>query len=93
MSKKELKKAKKEEKKAAKKAKKEADKKREREIEEAIRKERERVKEVDKLMATDERKRKYNSMAAVSEPSEAELEAFKRTRVNRADPMANFLSK
>jgi len=93
MSKKELKKAKKEEKKAAKKAKKEADKKREQEIEEAIRKERERVKEVDKLMATDERKRKYNSMAAVSEPSEAELEAFKRTRVNRADPMANFLSK
>ena len=60
MSKKELKKAKKvcsidifkgsyllkEEKKAAKKAKKEADKKREQEIEEAIRKERERVKEV-----------------------------------------------
>jgi len=93
LSKKELKKAKKEENKAAKKAKKEADKKREQEIEEAIRKERERVKEVDKLMATDERKRKYNSMAAVSEPSEAELEAFKRTRVNRADPMAGFLSK
>lgn len=45
------------------------------------------------MMATDERKRKYNSMAAVSEPSEAELEAFKRTRVNRADPMAGFLSK
>ena len=41
----------------------------------------------------DERKRKYNSMAAVNEPTEAELEAWKRKRVNHSDPMAAFLSK
>ena len=88
MSKKEKKKLKK----AAKKAKKEAAKKKEQEIEKAIEKEKERIKEVDKFLNTDERKRKYNSMQSVSEPTEAELEAYKRTRVNRADPMAGFLS-
>lgn len=93
MSKKELKKAKKAAKKAAKKKKREEDEKRETEINEAIRKERERVKEVNKLMAVDERKRKYNSMNTITEPTDAELEAFKRTRVNRSDPMATFLSK
>ena len=45
------------------------------------------------MMATDERKRKYNSMAAVTEPTEAELEAWKRKRVNTADPMAFMLNK
>ena len=49
--------------------------------------------EVDAMMATDERKRKYNSMAAVVEPTEAELEAWKRKRVNTADPMAFMLNK
>ena len=53
----------------------------------------ERIRQVNKDLATDERKRKYNSMHATSTPTEAELEAFKRTRVNNADPMAQFLSK
>lgn len=45
------------------------------------------------MMNTDERKRKYNSMTAVHEPTEAEIEAWKRKKVNTADPMAAFLSK
>merc|ERR1711892_637380 len=67
--------------------------KKEADINEAMRKEEQRIKEVDAMMATDERKRKYNSMAAVTEPTEAELEAWKRKRVNTADPMAFMLNK
>ena len=51
------------------------------------------IKDVDRETKTDERKRKYNSMQSVTEPTEAEIEAYKRTRVNQADPMAQFLSK
>jgi hypothetical protein len=93
MNKKELKKHLKAEKKAARKAAKDEIKKKEQEIEMAVQKERERILNIDTLMKTDERKRKYNSMNAVTEPTDAELEAFKRTRVNHADPMGHFLSK
>lgn len=39
----------------------------------------------------DERKRKYNCMYEVAEPTEEEIEAFQRTKKNFDDPMANFL--
>jgi len=89
MSKKEKKKLKKEKKRE----KREEAKKKEQEIEKAVQAEQERIRQVNKEMSTDERKRKYNSMHATSTPTQAELEAFKRTRVNTADPMAQFLSK
>ena len=56
----------------------------------AIEKEKARVKEVDRILALDERKRPYNSMADVLEPTEEEMEAFKRTRLHPDDPMAQF---
>ena len=49
------------------------------------------MKQVDKLLALDERKRPYNSMCHVAEPTEEELEAFRRTQKNFDDPMAHFL--
>merc|ERR1711953_1443254 len=93
LTKKERKKLEKAERKKQRREAKEEKKKKEAEIEEAIRKEDERIKQVDAMMNTDERKRKYNSMAAVNEPTEAEIEAWKRKKVNTADPMAAFLSK
>jgi len=93
LSKKERKKLEKAERKKLRREAKEEKEKKEAEIEEAIRKEEERIKQVDAMMNTDERKRKYNSMAACNEPTEAEIEAWKRKKVNTADPMAAFLSK
>lgn len=88
------KRAEKDAKKAARKAAKEEAAKKEEDIAKAVEAEKERLRNVDKMeKAGDERKRKYNSMQAVTEPTEAELEAYKRTRVNRADPMSQFLSK
>ena len=51
-----------------------------------------RVKQVDKYLAMDERKRPYNSMFNVTEPTEAEVEAFRRKRVCTDDPMARFMA-
>ncbi len=58
----------------------------------AIEKERARVREVDKMMTLDERKRPYNSMYTDVEPTEEEMEAFRRKKVRSDDPMAAFLS-
>lgn len=94
LSKKEKKKAKKDAKKAARKAAKAEIAQKEEDIQTAIIAEKERIKNVNEMMAKgDERKRKYNSMHSVSQPTDAELEAFKRTKVNTADPMAQFLTK
>jgi len=38
----------------------------------------------------DERKRKYNSMRSVKEPTEEEMETYRKSRPNWEDPMANF---
>jgi len=43
------------------------------------------------LMSLDERKRPYNSMIDTSEPTEEEMEAYKRRQKLSDDPMSNFL--
>lgn len=50
-------------------------------------------REVDKLMAMDERKRPYNSMKADSGsfPTEEEMEAYRLKRRRQEDPMADLL--
>lgn len=63
----------------------------EKRIKELMKKESERVKNVDRLMKMDERKRPYNSMAQVSEPTEEEMEVYFKKKRNPDDPMANFL--
>ena len=55
-------------------------------------KEARRVKEVDRLLSLDERKRPYNSMFDVVEPTEEEMEAYTRKKLREDDPMAKFLS-
>jgi pre-mRNA-processing factor SLU7 len=48
---------------------------------------------VEQLMKLDERKRPYNSMFDVKEPTEEEKEAFMIKRPREDDPMMQFLSK
>lgn len=43
------------------------------------------------FMSVDERKRPFNSMVGVSEPSEEEMEAYRRRMKLTEDPMSNFL--
>ncbi|XP_039258362.2 pre-mRNA-splicing factor SLU7-like [Styela clava] len=69
----------------------EAEKDKERAIKKAIKIEKSRQKEVDELMRLDERKRPYNSMVEVQEPTQEELEAYHRTKKNMEDPMAKFI--
>eukprot|EP00117_Sycon_ciliatum_P035396 scpid64879/ scgid26844/ Pre-mRNA-splicing factor SLU7 len=59
----------------------------------AIKDEKLRRMEVERVMGMDERKRPYNSMHADSgkQPTEEEIEAFHRTKVHADDPMANFI--
>ncbi|KAL4705492.1 hypothetical protein ACJJTC_017352 [Scirpophaga incertulas] len=45
----------------------------------------------DYLLSVDERKRPYNSMVEVKEPTEEEMEAFMMKRRRDEDPMAQFL--
>ena len=56
-----------------------------------MKKEDERIKEVDRLMALDERKRPYNSMCDSKAPTEEELEAYRRRQKHFDDPMAQFM--
>lgn len=64
-----------------------------RKVKEAQRKEKARVREVDRIMEMDERKRPYNSMKAndVSEPTPEEMEAYKIQQKDRDDPMFGVL--
>lgn len=62
-----------------------------RRLQKAVRQEEERLRKVDKLLAMDERKRPYNSMAPVHEPTELELEAYHMKRKRDEDPMAAFM--
>ena len=44
------------------------------------------------FMSMDERKRPFNSMVNVSEPSEEEMEAYRRRMQLAEDPMSKFLT-
>ncbi|CAD1478703.1 unnamed protein product [Heterotrigona itama] len=59
----------------------------------ALQKEEERQKEAEKLLQMSERKRPYNSMYEVKEPTMDEIEAFQMKRQREDDPMAEFLNK
>uniref|UniRef100_W5MSX8 Pre-mRNA-splicing factor SLU7 n=2 Tax=Lepisosteus oculatus TaxID=7918 RepID=W5MSX8_LEPOC len=52
-----------------------------------------RLKQVDELLQLDERKRPYNSLKEVREPTEEEMEAFRMKRYRPDDPMASFLGQ
>ena len=54
-----------------------------------MRKEDERIREVDKMLSLDERKRKYNSMYDDVAPTEEEIEAFRRKQKRFDDPMSH----
>lgn len=58
----------------------------------ALEAEDERNKEFEETMATDERKRKYNSMYEAKEPTEEEMEAYKMKRFREEDPMSQFMT-
>ncbi|XP_048884881.1 pre-mRNA-splicing factor SLU7 [Brienomyrus brachyistius] len=59
----------------------------------ALTAEEQRLKQVDKLMQVDERRRPYNSLQEVKEPTEEEMEAFRMKRSRPDDPMASFLGQ
>ncbi len=58
----------------------------------ALRHEEQRDKEMDEVLATDERKRPYHSMRAEEGrvPTEEEMEAYRLKRRRQDDPMAAF---
>ena len=57
------------------------------------RKEKQRQRNVDRIMQMDERKRPYNSMNAndVSEPTPEQMEAYLLDQKKKQDPMARYL--
>jgi pre-mRNA-processing factor SLU7 len=57
---------------------------------EALQAEEKRLRQVDRLMSLDERKRPYNSMVESKAPNEEELEAYYMKRKRDEDPMAFF---
>lgn len=59
----------------------------------ALNAEEQRLKQVAELMQVDERKRPYNSLMEVREPTEEEMEAFRMKRYRADDPMASFLGQ
>ncbi|XP_031842614.1 pre-mRNA-splicing factor Slu7 [Nomia melanderi] len=79
----------KERKQKEKKAKKEVEDK----LQQALQKEKDSQKRAERLLEVDERKRPYNSMYEVQEPSAEEIEAFQMKRQRENDPMAEFLNK
>lgn len=60
-------------------------------LKKALDKEEERLKEVDRVMNMDERKRPYNSMYEVSKPTDEEIEAYHMKKRREDDPMSNFV--
>lgn len=59
----------------------------------AMLREEKRLREVEKQMQMDERKRPYNVMYDGKGPSEEDIEAFKRKRMRDEDPMAKWMGK
>ncbi|KAI5747955.1 hypothetical protein M8J77_020385 [Diaphorina citri] len=74
--------------KKSKKKKKEKEKSAEEKMKEALKKEEEEQREADRLLRMDERKRSYNSMISVKEPTMEEREAYLMKRARPEDPMA-----
>uniref|UniRef100_A0A8C9V4U5 Pre-mRNA-splicing factor SLU7 n=1 Tax=Scleropages formosus TaxID=113540 RepID=A0A8C9V4U5_SCLFO len=62
-------------------------------VDQALSAEEQRLKQVAELMQIDERKRPYNSLKEVKEPTEEEMEAFRMKRSRPDDPMASFLGQ
>ncbi|OAD59876.1 Pre-mRNA-splicing factor SLU7 [Eufriesea mexicana] len=62
-------------------------------LQQALQKEEERQKEAERLLQMNERKRPYNSMYEIKEPTVDEIEAFQMKRKREDDPMAEFLNK
>ncbi|KAG7465131.1 hypothetical protein MATL_G00172990 [Megalops atlanticus] len=62
-------------------------------LKKALSAEEQRLKQVAELMQMDERKRPYNSLQEVKEPTEEEMEAFRMKRSRPDDPMASFLGQ
>ncbi|XP_020388680.2 pre-mRNA-splicing factor SLU7 [Rhincodon typus] len=52
-----------------------------------------RLKQVEQILQIDERKRGYNSIHEIKEPTEEEMEAYRMKRQRPEDPMASFLGK
>uniref|UniRef100_T1J8A8 Pre-mRNA-splicing factor SLU7 n=1 Tax=Strigamia maritima TaxID=126957 RepID=T1J8A8_STRMM len=65
----------------------------ERRLKLALLKEDESRSHADKLLAMSERKRPYNSMSQVKEPTQEEMEAYFMKKCRQDDPMADFLDK
>ncbi|XP_017329143.1 pre-mRNA-splicing factor SLU7 [Ictalurus punctatus] len=59
----------------------------------ALSAEEQRLKQVAEMMQIDERKRPYNSLKEIREPTEEEMEAFRMKRPRPDDPMASFLNQ
>ncbi|KAJ8254630.1 hypothetical protein GJAV_G00195170 [Gymnothorax javanicus] len=64
-----------------------------RKLKKALSAEEQRLQQVSELLQMDERKRPYNSLQEVREPTEEEMEAFRMKRQRPDDPMASFLSQ
>uniref|UniRef100_A0A667ZKS2 Pre-mRNA-splicing factor SLU7 n=1 Tax=Myripristis murdjan TaxID=586833 RepID=A0A667ZKS2_9TELE len=62
-------------------------------LKKALEAEDKRLRQVEMMMQLDERKRPYNSLQEVKEPTEAEMEAFRMKRSRPDDPMASFLGQ
>jgi pre-mRNA-processing factor SLU7 len=65
----------------------------EKKLKKALANEDKRLKEVEALMAIDERNRPYNVKYDDKALTEEEIEAFQRRRMRDDDPMAPFLNK
>jgi pre-mRNA-processing factor SLU7 len=55
-----------------------------------MKKEEERLKEVEEMLAMNERKRPYNVRYEAKALTEEEIDAYQRKRLRDEDPMANF---
>ncbi|ESO89806.1 hypothetical protein LOTGIDRAFT_124539 [Lottia gigantea] len=62
-------------------------------LKKALKKEDAHNRDIEKLMALDERKRPYNSMFEAKEPTEEEMQAYLMKKRRLEDPMAAFLTK
>lgn len=62
-------------------------------LKKALSAEEQRLKQLAVIMQLDERKRPYNSLKEVREPTEEEMEAFHMKRYRPDDPMAPFLKQ
>ena len=51
----------------------------------------EKDREMEKILAMDERKRPYNISYDFKEPTDEEMEAYRRKRLRTDDPMAQFI--